>query len=252
MIPFLLCEGVSCRFGGVHALADVSFEMKQGEILGLIGPNGAGKTTLLNCICQMARPSAGEITFKGRPLVGVSPSRLPELGIARTFQIVRPFRNMTVLDNAVVSGMFGRHRMASGPARKHAYDILEFTGIAHRAGNRSDQIPIPEQKRLEVARALCMDPELLLLDEVMAGLNPTGVDTMLGLIRKVRDRGVTILIIEHLMRAIMGVCDRVLVLHEGRVLALDTPDRIANDTRVISAYLGSRFGQKTAGGLGHA
>lgn len=241
MTPFLLSEGVSCRFGGVQALADVSFEMKQGEILGLIGPNGAGKTTLLNCICQTAPASSGRITFKDRTLTGVSPSKLPEFGIARTFQIVKPFRNMTVLDNVAVSGMFGRHRLSPRAAREKALRILEFTGIGHRANDRSDQIPIPEQKRLEVARALCMDPELLLLDEVMAGLNPTGVDRMLDLIREVRDQGVTILIIEHLMRAIMGVCDRVLVLHEGKVLALDTPEIIAHDSRVISAYLGSKF-----------
>ena len=252
MAPLLELNGVSKRFGGVAALTDVSFQVPGGEILGLIGPNGAGKTTLLNCISGVHHLDAGSISFDGGRISGLSPHRVARLGIGRTFQVVKPFASMTVRENAAVGALFGsaEARLAPRAAFTWADEVLELVGLARKARLTVGSLTIPDRKRLEVARALATKPRLLLLDEVMAGLNPVEVDQALEMVRKVHAGGITIVLIEHVMRVVVGVCDRVIVLHMGRFLAEGTPHEVLQDRRVIEAYLGEKYAARAARGAG--
>ena len=242
-------RGVTKRFGGVAALSDVTFAVPEGEILGIIGPNGAGKTTLLNCISGVYTPDAGSIQFEGAPIGGMAAHKVARLGIGRTFQVVKPFQSMTVRENAAVGALFGsdRARLAPREAFKRADEVLELVGLAAKADQRVTGLTIPDRKRLEVARAVATGPKLLLLDEVMAGLNPVEVDEALEMVRAVHQSGVTIVLIEHVMRVIVGVCSRVVVLHFGQVLAEGDPTTVLSDDRVIEAYLGERYARRNRG-----
>ena len=237
---------VTKRFGGVAALTEVSFDVRRDEILGVIGPNGAGKTTLLNCVSGVHRVDGGEIRFDGRSLHGLPPHRVARLGVGRTFQIVKPFASMTVLENAAVGAMFGSAdaRLPMRRAFVHAGEVLDLVGLGAKRSLPVASLTVPDRKRLEVARALCTKPRLLLLDEVMAGLNPVEVDGALEMVRAVHRSGVTIVLIEHVMRVIVGVCQRVVVLHLGRLLAEGQPHDVLEDARVIDAYLGEKYASR--------
>ncbi len=239
--PLLEVRGVSKSFGGLKALADVSLALAPGEILGLIGPNGAGKTTLFNVVAGLHRPDRGEVRFKGRSIDRLEPHARCRLGIARTFQITKPFPALSVLENATVGGVFGHHgrsTVALGRARAEA--ALARVGLAERAGALASSLTIGERKRLEMARALATDPEVLLLDEVVAGLSPPEVDGMMAAIRALNASGLAILMIEHVMRAVMGVSGRIVVLHYGQKLAEGSPAEVAANEQVVAAYLGGR------------
>ena len=242
----LALRDVTKRFGGVAALAGVSFDVQRGEILGVIGPNGAGKTTLLNCVSGIHRLDGGEIRFDGRSLRGLPPHRVARLGVGRTFQIVKPFASMTVRENAAVGALFGSSdaRLPKRRAFAHADEVLELVGLAAKRSLPVASLTVPDRKRLEVARALCTKPRLLLLDEVMAGLNAVEVDDALDMVRAVHGSGVTIVLIEHVMRVIVGVCSRVVVLHLGRHLAEGQPQEVLEDERVIQAYLGEKYASR--------
>ena len=238
MNVLLRTENVVKRFGGLVAVNQVSFELYEGEILGLIGPNGAGKTTLFNCINGIYRPEEGRIFFRNTDITGWRPWRLAHMGMARTFQIVRPLAELTVRENVMVGAAFGEKQMPLRQAAKIADEVLEFLGLAPRADQLAGSLNVAQKKRLELARALAAQPRLLLLDEVLAGLNPTEVDEMVETIRRIRERGITILMIEHVMRAIMNLSDRILVLNFGELIAEGTPEEIAQNEEVIRAYLG--------------
>jgi branched-chain amino acid transport system ATP-binding protein len=232
-------RGVSRRFGGLKAVREVSFAVREGEIVGLIGPNGAGKTTLFSLLSGFLRPDSGEVHFDGRPTAGLSSDRLCRLGLCRTFQLVKPFGNMTVLENVMV-GAFARVGHPAG-AREEAARVLEFMGMGRLAEALARTLPVELRRRLEVARALATGPRLLLLDEVMAGLNPSEAKSMVALLRKVHGQGVTLLVIEHVMAVVMGLSHRVLVLHHGEKIAEGTPAEIARHPRVVQAYLGEEY-----------
>ena len=242
-MSLLAVRDVSKRFGGVNALAGVTFAVEKGDLLGIIGPNGAGKTTLLNCISGIARPDAGDILWEEASIVHVAPYRIARLGIGRTFQIVRPFPSMTVRENTAMGALFGRPRGRLQPvaAMREADDVLEVVGLAEKRHYPVLRLTVPDRKRLEVARALAMRPRLLLLDEVMAGLNQVEVEQALAMVRRVKDSGVTIVLIEHVMKVIVGVSTRVLVLNFGKTLVEGPPTEVLNDPRVIEAYLGERY-----------
>jgi branched-chain amino acid transport system ATP-binding protein len=246
----LALDGVTKRFGGVAALSDVTFGVTEGEILGIIGPNGAGKTTLLNCVSGVYRPDAGRISLDGQVISGLQPHRVARLGVGRTFQIVKPFQSMTVRENAAVGALFGSQqaRLAPKEAFKVADEILELVGMSSQGSLKVGSLTVPDRKRLEVARALATRPRLLLLDEVMAGLNPVEVDEALNMVREVHSRGITIVLIEHVMRVVVGVCDRAVVLNFGEVLAQGPPREVLNNQQVIEAYLGEKYAQRQARG----
>jgi branched-chain amino acid transport system ATP-binding protein len=228
----------------------VSFKVAGGEILGLIGPNGAGKTTLLNCISGVHHLDGGSISFDGRRIDGRPPHQVARLGIGRTFQVVKPFASMTVRENAAVGALFGSSEAHLAPRAAFGWadEVLELVGLAPKARLTVGSLTIPDRKRLEVARALATKPRLLLLDEVMAGLNAVEVDQALEMVRKVHAGGITIVLIEHVMRVVVGVCDRVIVLHMGQFLAEGTPDDVLQDRRVIEAYLGEKYAARAARG----
>lgn len=239
MTALLSIQNVSKHFGGLVAVRDVSLDLQQGEILGLIGPNGAGKTTLFNLISGSFPPTAGQICFNGQDITGLPPHAICRLGVVRTFQIVKPFSKLNVVDNVMV-GTFLRTR-GGRQAQEKARQMVDFVGLGKYAGQPAQALTTSGRKRLELARALATEPRLLLLDEVMAGLTPTESNAIVTLIKEIRDSGVSILVIEHVMKAIMRLSDRIAVLHHGELIAVGAPQAIASDESVIEAYLGEEF-----------
>lgn len=239
MNPLLELAGLTKAFDGLIAVQDVSLELYEGEILGLIGPNGAGKTTLFNMISGRYQPTAGRILFAGEEISGEPPHRVCNRGIARTFQIARPFMHLSVLENVRVGAFL--HQRRTRDADDRAQKVIAFTGLAQQADLPAHALTTAGRKRLELARALSTAPRLLLLDEVMAGLTPTESVGIVELIRQIREQGVTILVIEHVMKAIMSLSDRIAVLHHGELVTVDSPAVIAHDERVIEAYLGEEY-----------
>jgi branched-chain amino acid transport system ATP-binding protein len=230
------------RFSGLVAVDDVTFDLRRGEILGLIGPNGAGKTTLVGMVNGTLEPTSGEIVFDGRSVLGVPAYRRAHLGIGRTFQVMKPFPGLTVLENASVGAQFGAEGGIKDmrDAQARARECLEFVGLGRRIDQRADALGGPDRKRLELAKALAMKPTLLLLDEVMAGLNHVEIEEVIEDIRKVRDQGISILVIEHVMKAITSLSDRVFVLHHGEKILEGPTEEVLRDSRVVEAYLGKK------------
>ena len=238
-MPTLEGERVTKYFGGLAAVWNVGFHVDQGEIAGLIGPNGAGKTTLFNLISGALVPKSGILRFKGQNITGLKPHRICRMGVGRTFQSVKVFPNMSALENVMLGSLFGRpNRTSSADAAREATTLLEFVGLSAAKAIPAKDLTLANQKRLEVARALATKPELLLLDELMAGLNSTEVAQAMDLVTRIREQGITIFMIEHVMKAIMSVCDRIIVLHHGEKIAEGTPQEIATSRTVVEVYLG--------------
>ena len=237
--PIILqTENVVKQFGGLVAVDNISIELHEGEILGLIGANGAGKTTLFNMISGSFRPTSGKILFNGIRIDKLPPNKICKLGLGRTYQIVQPFLNLTVLENTMVGALLRNSSVKE--ARKKAEEILEFVGLSNRKDVVGGALNIPELKRMEVARALATEPKVLLLDEVMAGLNPTESEQVIELVRNIRENGTTIVIIEHVMKAIMNLSDRIYVLNQGKLIATGTPSEFTQNSEVIKSYLGEK------------
>jgi branched-chain amino acid transport system ATP-binding protein len=246
MDGLLQARRVTKMFGGLAAVSLVDFDLREGEILGLIGPNGSGKTTLVNVITGMITYSDGEVLFRGRSIRGLPPYEIGRLGVSRTFQIVKPFRNLTVLQNVMVGALFGARGGARNlaAAQRQAEEVLEFVGLAHRARSAAEGLNVPERKRMELARSLAMRPTLLFLDEVMAGLNAAEIDEAVELIKRIRGRGITLVVIEHVMKAIRKLSDRIMVLFHGEKLTEGSPEEVLNNPEVVSAYLGRRYAEQ--------
>jgi branched-chain amino acid transport system ATP-binding protein len=236
MSALLEVRGISKSFRGLRAVSDASFEVPRGAISALIGPNGAGKTTCFNMIAGVYRPDAGRIVFDGRPIEGLRADQVCGVGIGRTFQIVKPFAGLSVLDNVVVGAL--ERAPSVSAAKKHAAEIVEKLGLGSKAGQPASSLTLPDRKRLEVARALATRPQLLLLDEVMAGLRPTECDQMVEVFRELNRGGLTILLIEHVMRAVMALAQRVIVLNHGEIIARGIPAEVVRDPAVLECYLG--------------
>ncbi len=253
MSAVLETRDLTRRFGGLDAVAGVSVQVEEGTVLGIIGPNGAGKSTLINLITGHVKPSGGSVMVDGRDVTGRRPWVIAKSRVARTFQVVKPFRDLTVRENAAIGAMYGPERARSArAAMEQAEEALERVGLLERADVVPGELSVADARRLELAKALAMRPRLLLLDEVMAGLRPGEIEPSLDLIRSLREDGVTILVVEHVMKAIMAVSDSVLVMHEGRELTLGTPEQVVKDERVIEAYLGQRFAARARGDDGRA
>jgi len=237
-------KGVTKTFGGLVAVNNVSFEVSKGEIFGIIGPNGAGKTTLFNVISGFYRPDKGRVFFYGKEITGQKPHRLAKLGLTRTWQIVKPFLGMKVLDNVLVS-IYATKGIVTGiseeEAVRKAEEILDFVGLLHRKDLLAEALPHGERKRLEIARAIATEPKLLMLDEPAGGLTPTEVNEVMDVVRRVRGSGITVIVIEHNMGVIMNICERIMVLNFGRKIAEGTPEEISTNEEVIKAYLGEKF-----------
>jgi branched-chain amino acid transport system ATP-binding protein len=239
MADLLTLEQISRSFGGLMAVSSISLAVREGEILGLIGPNGAGKTTLFNIIAGALPPSSGRITLGGEEITRLGAHQRCRRGIARSFQLVRPFLELTALENVAVARVYGRERTWSRRrAEEQALESLRRVGLADRAALQARHLTLVDRKRLELARALATRPRLLLLDELLAGLNPTEVNEAMALIREIRASGITVVMVEHMVKAIFGVSDRVVVMNAGEQIAAGTPAEVASDQRVIDAYLG--------------
>ncbi|HEU5347781.1 MAG TPA: ABC transporter ATP-binding protein [Ktedonobacterales bacterium] len=245
-VPILELEHVTKRFGGLPAVEDLSFSMRRGEVLGMIGPNGAGKSTAISLIGGALAPTSGVVRFQGRDITRMAPHQRAHFGIARTFQVTQPFTQLDIRDNVIVGALFGGHVRNRKEAAERADAVLERVGLAGKARLKGDELTVADRKRLEMARALAIHPQLLLLDEVMAGLTPREVGLAVDLIREINQSGVTVLVVEHVMQAITGVSDRILVLHHGRKIAEDVPDAVLSDPKVVEAYLGERYARKRA------
>jgi branched-chain amino acid transport system ATP-binding protein len=242
--PVVVARGLSKRFGGLQAVRSVSLDLRPGRLLGVIGPNGAGKSTLIDLLTGHQRPAAGTVHVDGRNMTGAKPWRIAHAGVSRTFQIAKPFRGMTVVDNVAVGALFGARSagwVSLGSARRQAIEALERVGLAHRAELTPAELSVADSRRLELAKALALRPRVLLLDEVLAGLRPIEIEPALQLIDSLRRDGLALLMVEHVMRAIAAVSDDVLVLHHGEVLTTGTPAQVLSDPRVIEAYLGARY-----------
>jgi len=235
-------SNVTKNFGGLVAVQELDFSVRQGEIHGLIGPNGAGKTTLLNCISGFYPYDSGVITFKGRDVSKCSPPMICSMGIARTFQIPRQFPDETVLDNVTTGVLFGGSTVSRRNAKRDAAELLEFTGLSAKKASLAKELPIPGLKRLGITVALATKPELLLLDEPIAGLNPTETVAAMELVKKIRsERGITILMVEHNMKVIMNICDNITVINFGKKICEGPPEAVGSDVEVIKAYLGEEY-----------
>jgi len=243
--PILTGANVSKHFGALRALDDVDFGVYGGEILGIIGPNGAGKTTLLSVINGTLPITRGRIFFKGKEITGLKPFRIAEQGISRTFQIVKPFPGMTALENVAIGALFGKKpEKKMSRAMEKAAETIRKVALKGKENTLVEKLNVSERKRLELARALTQDPEILLLDEVMAGLTPREIEDIMALIQEVNRGGTTIMVIEHVMKAIMGISNRIIVLHHGQKIAEGTPDEISENPQVIAAYLGERYSKR--------
>ena len=240
-MALLEVQGISKSFGGLQAVKDLTFTLETGEILGIIGPNGAGKTTAFNMIAGTFPPDAGRIRFKGEDITGLRPWNVSHRKVARTFQLSKPFGDLSVLENVMVGGF--HHQGSRAAARRKAEAMLEFVGMAGQAGIEAHNLTATDRKRLELARCLATDPEMLLLDEVVAGATPNEASEMMELIRKIRAGGTTIVMVEHVMRVIMGLSHRILVLHHGETIAMGPPQEVSKDPLVLKAYLGVRHVQ---------
>jgi branched-chain amino acid transport system ATP-binding protein len=241
MTGLLTLDNVSRRFGGLSAVDGVSFSIDKGEIVGLIGPNGAGKTTLINLITGVHPATAGRVHFENNDITRARPYQIARLGLARTFQIVQPFPKMTVVDNVAAGALFCGHAGSVREAQDIAREHLAFTGLADVAEQPATSLTLARRKRLELAKSLAMRPRLLMLDEVNAGLNQTEVDDALAIIRRIAEQGVTIIVIEHLMKVVLSISHRLVVLHHGQLIAQGAPREVVKDQRVIEAYLGAKY-----------
>jgi branched-chain amino acid transport system ATP-binding protein len=246
--PVLETHGLERRFGGLKAVSDVSFSVPRGEVLGVIGPNGAGKSTFINLVTGHIKPSAGKVMVDGKDMTGAKPWAIAHAGVARTFQIVKPFRGMTVRENVAVGVLYGPDNASiMAHALKRADEILEEVGLAGEGDRPPAELSVADARRLEFAKALALNPKLLLLDEVMAGLRHSEIEPSLELIRKLKERGLTIIVVEHVMKAILAISDKVLVMHQGAVLTAGEPRAVLSDPRVIEAYLGQRYAKRQGG-----
>ena len=245
MTALLEVSGLSVRFGGLAALTDVTISVAEGEIIGLIGPNGAGKTTFINAVTASVK-ARGAVAFAGHSTIGMAPYQVARLGLARTYQIVQPFPEMTVRDNVAAGALFSGAEKSLSGARHQADAVLERVGLHEVAGRPAAELTLAQRKRLEVGKGLAARPRMLLLDEVNAGLNASEIEGALSLIRSIAADGVAVLLVEHLMGVVSGLCHRAVVLHHGRLIADDTPANVLADDAVIEAYLGSRYAKRTA------
>ncbi len=237
--PLLVIEGLCKAFEGVQALRNVSLEVRAGEVLGLLGPNGSGKSTLINVVSGHFKPDSGRIVFRGREIAGIPAHRIARAGIARTYQIPRPFRELTVRENVTLAAMFGGATLARAAAEREATRWLEFARLARKADALPDELNLHQRKFLELARALAFRPQLVLLDEVLSGLNPAEIDSAVELIRDIRAQGATIVLVEHVMRVVIALADRIVVLNHGDVIAAGAPAAVMGDPAVVTAYLGA-------------
>ena len=239
-MSLLELKRVSKNFGGLKAVSQVSFDLEEGEILGIIGPNGAGKTTLFNTITGFYKADDGEVWFEGERLIDLKPHQICKKGMVRTFQIVKPFLELTVLENVVVAALNRTKQVQEATGK--AFETIEFVGLKDKVDTLATGLTLPHRKRLELARVLATEPKLLLLDEVMAGLTPTEVDDLIRLLKEVNKKGITILLIEHVMRGVMALSKRVVVLNYGEKIAEGVPEEVVKNRQVIEAYLGEEFG----------
>jgi branched-chain amino acid transport system ATP-binding protein len=238
-MPLLQVEKLNKSFGGLMAICELNFEIFEGEIFGVIGPNGSGKTTLFNVITGFLKAHSGKVIFMGKDITGLPPHQICRKGIARIFQLVKPFAQLTVLANVMVGGMYGRNSASNmKQAREKSTEILNFVGLGNKMEVAAHQLTMAERKRLELARALAAHPQLLLLDELMAGLNPAETEIAMELVKKIRGSGITVIMVEHIMKAVLGISDRIMVLNAGMKIAEGFPKEVVKNQQVIEAYLG--------------